>query len=439
MKTVAVVYLSHDGLASLYTGVGTSGRDFCLAFETIQKKYKKKGLALTLFPGTIRYKSSFHGYRVDIENEVSAICKRSGGKMIWIDNGTHGTVSYGGLAQWKKCSASAAKYIRTLSEKYDHVIAFANDTPFAGVGRLVQSPNVSTVWVPHSTVMVHKDFRLTKKDGKTQAFTQKRFMWERAAIQWANESRNNWTGYTSLFMKRHLVSAYRADLLKLMDTQVGIYFPRLASYRTSQTEIKNRLTSLGIPTNKELITTFARAEMYKGVDLTLALGKYTHDKYGTTTVILVIPYSNRDPYIKEMQQLRDRVDKTAILLFGHDFLTPHLLMQWKHTKMVAVLSRQEPAGHVPNEFRYYSNPNARLLVSDRDGLPERVADGADGFITSVNSLGDIKRKADTIFALSSVKSKLIAKRGRQRVLHDYSIVSNIDRTLKKIMSLYNLT
>lgn len=155
--------------------------------------------------------------------------------------------------------------------------------------------------------------------------------------------------------------------------------------------------------------------------------------------MLVIPYSSRDPYIKEIQKQRDQVDKTATLLFGHNFLTPHLLMQWKRTKLVAVLSRQEPAGHVPNEFRFYNNPSAQLLVSDRDGLPERVIDGMDGFITSINSLAKIKRKADVIFKLSPVKSKLIAKRGHQRVLRDYSIVSNIDRTLKRIMSLNNLT
>lgn len=108
-------------------------------------------------------------------------------------------------------------------------------------------------------------------------------------------------------------------------------------------------------------------------------------------------------------------------------------MRWHKTRIVAVLSRQEPAGLIPSEFRYYKNIHAQLLVSNKDGLPERVSDGQDGFICNINNKEDIIKKADEIMSLSSNKMKRISENGYHRILKDYCLKKNVIATLREVL------
>lgn len=433
MNKIAIAYFSHDGISSLYTGVGTSARDFCLGFPAVKKYFKNAGYELVLFPGTFCFRKTFHGFSGNVKRSSRQIAIATGGSIIEIDNGSRGQISYGALRHWKRASHEAAREIDILACKYDLVIAYSNDTPFAGVSKLTRNENIINIWIPRSTARIHKDFRIRKNDDSRPIFSRKRFEWEKEGIEMAGKRENAWIGYTSKFLKRHLTQEYDAHEDKLLETRVGLYFPRLAQYRKSQHQIKNILKRKGIPTNKELIVSFSRAERYKGLDLTMQLGKYTGARYGTRTVILTIPYSMADPIINELRTIRDTIDPSAIVRFGHDFVTPHYLMQWHKTRIVAVLSRQEPAGLVPSEFRYYQNQYAQLLVSDKDGLPERVTDNQDGFICNIENLQNIIGKADEIMSLPPTMRMRISKNGYRRVLRYYCLIDNVIATLREVL------
>lgn len=434
MNKIAVIYFSHDGITSIYTGVGTSSRDICYSMVNVIDKFKKIGVNIDFYPGTIRYNSEFHGYSENIKKEIQDIIKKINTEIIEVENGSDGLLSYGNVTYWETASKNAAKEIDRLAKKYSKIIAITSDTPFANVSSYINSKNVLTVWVPRSTAKIHSTFKLRNEDGTMEEFTLNRINWEQKAINFANENRNSYVAYIGDFVKEHLIKYYNAKAKKLIAMTIGLYYPRLDTYKKSQKEIKKYLESKNIPTNKDLLVSFSRLEKYKGLDLVIQLGGVLESKYDIQTIILSVPYSMSDPYIEELNIMKERFNKNALIIFGHDFITPHYLMQWGKTKIVAVLSRQEPTGLVPSEFRYYKNYNAQLLVSNKDGLPERVTNGVDGFICDIDNDKSIKDSADKIINLSKKDKKMISNNGYETVTTKYNLVNNIFNMLQKLIT-----
>ncbi|MBU4502364.1 MAG: glycosyltransferase [Nanoarchaeota archaeon] len=432
-KNIAVVYFSHDGISSLYTGVGTSGRDICLSMQEIRRSLNSSGYDVIFFPGTIRYTKEFHGYSLEVRDLVSKIAQTFGTEIIEVENGSGGTLSYGNVNYWIEASKNAAKEIDNISAAHDYVIALSSDTPFAGVAQRTTANNITHVWIPRSTAKIHSDFKLREEDGSMGEFMETRVAWEDSAIKHANDNSNAYIGYIGEFVKNHLVSEYAVKEEALIEMRIGLYYPRLDTYKKAQGEIKAKLIEKSIPINKNLLVSFARTEHYKGLDLVLKLGGYLEEKYNLVTVILTVPYSMDDPYIRTLENIREAYTKDAQILYGHDFITPHYLMQWENTRIIAVLSRQEPTGLVPNECRYYKNPNAQLLISNKDGLPERVTDGVDGFICDIDNMENIKEKAEEVVRLSKEKKEQICTNGYQTVTERYDLPTNMENMLKTLL------
>ncbi|MBU1043892.1 MAG: glycosyltransferase [Candidatus Omnitrophica bacterium] len=434
IKNIAVIYFSHDGISSLYTGVGTSGRDICYSMLDIKKSLEVNGYNLTFYPGTIRYNKQFHGYSKSVREEVKKIANSFGTKIIEVENGSGGTLSYGNVNYWIQASQNASSEIDKLSNLYEHIIVISSDTPFAGVAQYTKSKNITHVWVPRSTAKIHSSFKLRKEDGSMDEFMKSRITWEENAVNFANTNKNSYIGHIGDFVKQHLMTDYGAKEDSLIEMRIGLYYPRLNEYKKSQEQIKQFLKDIGISADKGLLVSFARAEHYKGLDLVLKLGGYLEKKYDVQTIILTVPYSMDDPYIQELNKVKEEHNPNAIIIFGHDFITPHYLMQWEKTKIVAVLSRQEPTGLVPGEFRYYKNSEAQLLVSNKDGLPERVADGIDGFVCNIDNINDIIDKAEEIMNLSQSEKKSVSDAGYKTIMSKYYLPDNLTAMLQKLLT-----
>ncbi len=430
---LAIVYFSHDGITSLYCGVGTSGRDICYSMLEISQLLEKRNIKLTFYPGTIRYSRSFHGYSSGVRKEVEEITKCFDTNIIEVENGSDGTLSYGNVDYWQTASQNAAKEIDQIARRHSLVIALSSDTPFAGVARFSKADNVKHIWIPRSTAKIHASFKLRKEDGSMDDFMGKRINWEMQAIRTANKTPKAYVGYIGNFVKEHLIKEYGTQNKALIETRIGLYLPRLEKYRTPQHVIESYLIKNEIPINKKLLVSFARAEYYKGLDLVLKLGGYLKEQTDIQTVILAVPYSMDDPYISELRDIRKQYNPEAILRFGHDFITPHYLMQWKNTAIVSVLSRQEPTGLVPNEFRFYKNSAAQLLVSNKDGLPERVNSGIDGFVCDIDKFSDVVQKATTILNLSEEEKRKICSAGYETIQKRYYLPVNIYEAIYAII------
>lgn len=446
MMKIAILYLAHDGFTSLYTGVGTVARDFLLSFPEVYKRLKKGygNLDITLFVATIKYNKSCFGYSEDIKRLTEVYTeKHKNMHLVELVNGSAGTKSYGSIDLWKNACISAATFIYCLTNyhKYDRILVICVDTPFAQVANYFfdqyQYKNIDFVWLPQSTVIIHKIDSALGKSFKQNSYLKERCAWEKAVINLAKKNKQVKIGCVSNFMAIHLTQSYHAKKDSLVSLQNGIYFKRLKSYRVDQEKISNILKSLGVPLGRPLLFSFGRAEPYKGLDLVIRNATFLIKKLNYYVLILASPYSMNDPYVSEIDNLAKEYPNDIKIVYGLDFLTPHYIMQWNNTKILALLSRAEPFGLIPIEARFYNNKNLSLITSCLGGYLEQITDSVDGFITELEDKS-ISSKFEKIADLNKEQKEIISQRGYERIIQNYDQVkinyNLIKRYLRKTVS-----
>lgn len=442
MKKIAVVYIAHDGFTSLYTGVGTVARDFLFSFPEVVKQIKKKKneINIELFVATLKYKKECFGFSPEVRNQtLQFIKKQKNIHLVELINGSSGTKSYGYIDLWKNACVSSATFIYTLSQlkKYEKIIVICVDTPFTQVANyyLAQysDKRITFVWLPQSTVLIH---RVDSGLGKTKVknYIKERYDWERGVIDLANHNQQVKVGYIGEFMRNHLQQEYGARETSLISLKNGLFFKRLNKNKLSQKKLAVIIRKLGVPINRPLIFAFGRAESYKGLDLVIKNADELIRKYGYFVFILASPYSMDDPYLNVLNKLASRYKPDIKIVYALDFITPHYLMQWKNTKIIALLSRAEPYGLIPTEARYYRNPNSVILTSDLDGFKEQVENGKNGFKTPLDD-NLIRNSFAKIARLSKKKISTISDQGYKKATENSQVEINSRFILSLIKNL----
>jgi len=418
---LAITYITYDGLTSLYSGVGTTSHDFLLSFKEIKPCIEQSiNGKVDFYPACIHYSRECFGYSGSVKsNTLKEISEQDYEPLTEILNDSNGDVNYGNVHNWTMASMSAATFISTLARRYDLVIAITVDTPFAGCGyyyfrQFPDDKRTKIVWLAQSTVLAHRPEPLTDS-------REKRYNWEALATETANQNKNMFIGAISSFMKNHLIKRYNVDAGKVLNMINGLYFPRMRDNIVDQCYIETRLQELGIPTNQPLLFSFGRGERYKGFDIVLRAGRELQN-YGFMTLLLVSPYSMNDSIVRELRSISDSIGDCSRVIFDLDFVTPHLLMQWRYTYILSILSRYEPAGLIPAEARFYNNPFLTLLVSDRGGLPEQIENGKNGFITDLDD-NSVIQSMTHIARLDFDTKKDISEAGYKFVTSKYSYVT----------------
>jgi len=174
---------------------------------------------------------------------------------------------------------------------------------------------------------------------------------------------------------------------------------------------------MDVPIDRPLLFSFGRAEPYKGLDLVIKNSISIIKRNNYFVLILASPYSMDDPYVSILNQSIKQNKNNIKVIFGLDFLTPHYIMQWKNTKILALLSRAEPLGMIPAESRFYNNKNLTLLTSNVDGFKEQINDGVDGYKTDLNDK-DITSKLELIAKLDCKKKETISTNGYNKVIQE---------------------
>lgn len=287
------------------------------------------------------------------------------------------------------------------------------DTPFAQVANYFfdqyEYKNIEFVWLPQSTVLIHKIDSGLGKILQRNNYIKERFIWEKAIIYLAKRNKQIKIGFIGEYMKKHLLVEYKAQKNSLVSLQNGLFFERLKENVISQRKISNILKSLGVPLDRPLLFSFGRAEPYKGLDLVIKNSSDLIKERNYFVLILASPYFMDDPYVHDLNELAKKFPKDVKIVYGLDFLTPHYIMQWHNTKILALFSRAEPFGLIPAESRFYKNVNLSLLTSDLDGYKEQISNGIDGFKTQLNdssiqsmfmSLADLTLKDKTRMAIN---------------------------------------
>jgi len=435
MKKIAIVYIAHDGFTSLYTGVGTVARDFLLSFPSVYEELKNdiKSTQLSLFATTIKYNNNCFGYSDEVKNVSEQYTKKYKNiHLVELINGSAGTKSYGSIDIWKNACISAATFVYTLANanQFDKIIAICVDTPFAQVSNYFFDQytykKVKFVWLPQSTVLIHKIDSALGKSFEQNSYLKERFNWEKAVIDLAKENSQVKIGCVGEFMRAHLTKDYGANDNILINLHNGLFFERLKKNVISQEKISSLLKSLGVPIDRPLLFSFGRAEPYKGLDLVLRNSADLITKKNYFVLIFASPYSVDDPYVSELNNLAEKYPNAIKIIYGLDFLTPHYIMQWHNTKILALFSRAEPFGLIPTEARFYRNKNLSITTSELGGYREQIKNGVDGYMTGLDDKS-IRSSLIKIADLNAEQKAIMTNNGYTRILNEYNQIKiNVD-------------
>lgn len=440
MKQIAVVYMAHDGFTSLYTGVGTVARDFLLSFPQVRTNLSHlfPDISLHLFATTIKYNSRCLGYSEAYKDLTQRfMAQHRDIHLVELLNSSSGDQSYGTIGHWQAASISGATFISLLAQRYERVIAITVDTPFAQVATRYfnqhDSLNVDIIWLPQSTSKIHDygDCLLTLEKGLDDA--DERYPWEKRAIAFANSHPKVKIAYVGKFMREHLITSYGASPSALISVTNALNFERLRGNIVSQQPISLLLQNMGIPVDRPLLFSFGRAEPYKGLDLVLRNSINLIQQRNYFVLILCSPNRRHHPYVAELQAMAKDFEGDIKVVFDLDFVTPHYVMQWHNTRILAILSRSEPFGLIPIEARFYKNENMLLLVSNIGGLLEQVEHGVDGFVTALDD-ASIRAQLDKLSRIGPEERRVIAEIGFGRVIADYDQVKINTQLLRSLLS-----
>lgn len=420
-KILDLIICAHDGITSLYAGVGTAVNGYFRAIDNIVKELGSD-YEVKVYGIAPKYAESNYGFNQNQLNKITDICRKTGGDVLFCFNYSDGWNQYGNMDNWPTASASAATiaYEILKADKPTDAIVIGVDTPFAMtpavLNRQMDLPlNYYGVWMPHSTSLIHE----------RGMYDTDRLKFELKAVKLANENSNLFTGFLNPYMKKHMAFDYGATEESLTPILNGIVVDEVKEY--SQEEIEAAAKERGIPLDKPIVFSYGRGVPYKGFDIFMKVAKRLED-LPYHFVVQAAPYTMQDPIVEQLNSLRN---KNITLMFGLDFVFPRQFMQWNKTEMVAVLSKYEPGAFIPAEIRIYGKPIA--LVSDVDGLPCQVNNGVDGFITGLDE-DEVEKNVRHVLSLNQAERDEIKRKGRELIINDYNMVTNFTNAIKRILS-----
>ncbi len=442
MKKIAILYIAHDGFTSLYTGVGTVARDFLLSFPDVCEKLKieYKDIDLDLFATTLKYNKHCFGYSKKVKKVTEFHTQKYRNiHLVELINGSAGKKSYGSIDLWRNACISSATFIYSLmnNHNYDKILVICVDTPFTQVASYFfdqySYKNIDFIWLPQSTALIHKYDSALEKSLQHKNYIDERFFWEMSIIDFAKKNKQVKIGFIGSFMKKHLIQDYGAKINTLISLQNGLYFPRMKRNKITQKKIASILKSLDVPLNRPLLFSFGRAESYKGLDLVIKNASDLIKKMNYYVLILASPYSMSDPYVSKLNKLANRYPRDIKIVYGLDFLTPHYIMQWHNTRILALLSRAEPFGLIPIETRFYKNKDLSLITSGLGGYPEQITDSVDGFTTKLEDKF-ISTKLEKIAKLNKIQKEIMIEKGYNKVIQNYNQIKINCNLIKQYIS-----
>lgn len=431
MSKIIINIIVHDGITSLYTGVGR------IAYDIIRVLSKDVGLRSKYFVNgiTCKYTKKCLGYDPKIKSETKLILRGLNGKLYECSNGSNGSVSYGNIDNWKMASKSATELVQNIVKNNlnSTIVNLCLDTPFAHVPKFLsvyKFKNVRSVWIPHSTVLIHKVDSAIKNSNN---YLSQRLSWEKDAIDFASSVEKSWIGYIGVFMKKHLVDEYGVKTKSLVNFKNGLNISDSRfDKKLSQRQIRKVLQEYGIPTDKKLLFSFGRLEPYKGFEATIKIGGKFDGK--VQTVLISQPYTKDDPNVEKYQKLMCKYNPKGIFLHNYKFNLPHALMQWHNSHILLVPSMAEPLGLIPEEARLYKNKMMRIICSNTGGFPEQINNKTDGFLIDLKNLEFAYKEVFSISKLSETEISKINEVGYNRAILDYDLKKNLQQSLSELIS-----
>lgn len=406
---------AHDGIISHYTGVGTMVQRYIIALNKI---FHDKKIDYDLVLYTPEYAPDSFGYNEDVFKMHQKY------PINMIPNGSNKKANYGTPENWETLTKNTADIINSIDiTKYDKVITIYNDTPFACLANFLNlSEKHLAIWIPHSTAKIHL---VDSAIENSEQFFLKRVAWEEEAINFINNSLYAYAGVIGSFITSHLENKYHLNKAKAIPIYNGEILNKKKTIFTKIPKDLEKYFNI-LNENKKIILSFSRAEQYKGLDKTMALGY----NMNIPTIVIAQSYYKEQPILEEYRSLA-RKYKTNLFIDPPFNLASNILKYYQEKIILLVPSEKETMGLIINEIRHLKKSNILLVANDIDGLKEQIESGKDGLLVDLNNIDDSKKIILDNFNKKQMKK--LCKNGYQRLKKDYNLINNMNRFISIIM------
>ncbi len=425
-KSIAIVYATYDGAVNSTCGVGVLSQYFIGSMPSIIKKLNTPHVDYTFHVIAVDLASSAHGYSSEIATTTKEVCQSLGGKLWFVSNGTNGNENYGSPANWQEASRNAAECLEQLARQYDHVLTYLVDTPFLHTPYLCGANNVTSILVPHSDVYSHFPDNVPKD----------RQAWEADAFTGIAFTDKLYLASTSQFLTDTLQHAYNIPKKKIVNLQTGINIADKKFDVIAPSRIKEALMQRGIPLNKKLIFSVARAVPYKGFETLIeAFSILNQRRDDIHLVFIASPFRNSPSNVGQLKQMIKSygLEEACTAIFDLDMDLPKYICQWRNTKIVAQLSYREPFGLVPEEVRMWGRMAGPLvLASEVDGFVEQIDDNVDGYVVVPKNAEIAADKIDVILNLSPLQIDNVRRAGYKRCIDKYDYTHTVNLSIREM-------
>lgn len=405
---------SHDGIISYYTGVGTMVKR---NIKALIKYVNENNIDYHINLITPEYNPDSFGYSEKIYNEHASLENTS---IIQISNGSNGKINYGTPSHFLKLSENTAEFINNIDiSNYDKVITLLHDTTVSGViERLNIDSKHKKVWIPHSTVKIHK---VDSAIEGSLNFYKDREEFEQSAIDFINKDENSYIGAICEYVKQHLVNDYNLNESKaLMITNGEIFDEKILSFSKECDELYKKIDELD-----SILISFGRAEEYKNLESTMVIGK----KMGIDTVVIAQSYYKEQPILDEYRSIAKENNTHLYIDPPFDF-SKYILNKFDKPIIALIPSKREVMGLIVNELRKLNKDNILVVANSVGGLVEQIEDGEDGVLVNLDNINESKEKILKYF--NKDKMKELNKNAQITLKNKYDYTKNFNKFINKL-------
>jgi hypothetical protein len=433
MTRIALVLTTFDGVETLYCGVGAVTQYVLASLPSLARSLHNDRIRLTFHVLYAAVPSNRFGAVPAIAERTRLLAEAVGVSLVPLAHCTEVANAFGNRRSWPEICEQAARYIRALVSSHDSVVVIATDTPFAGLPRLLReqaAKRVRVVWVAQSTGRVWAS--------EHDPLDAQRDEWEMLAVAEAQRGDNCFVGSISRYMAKHFSDDWGLPTDRILPFENGVSTDYLTRFECKPPhELASILASHHIPTSKELFLSFARAQWYKGLDLAAQLGRTLALNNLAHPVILALDDGTgaAAETIESIRRIFVDLAGRFTLLTDYPTLLPRWIMQWESCRAVAVMSRREPFGLIPSEYRVLGPSDGLTVTSDAGGLKEQTQDPSEGLVLGLDLGANLRPDAHNVLLARwrGPKDRLERPQGAARVHADYDQAHNLEMGLRSLL------
>lgn len=406
---VTMLHMSHEGQMIRTGGVGTVIHGHLSVTPMLAKELAKYNIDISMHTTQPIAKEGAEGWNPKAFQYLKEQVAKVGGSFTPIINGTDGTIRWGDESNWQVASAAAASWALNLASKYDAAIVYCHSFPFMYTpvyGRKAAEAfgaDAFFLQVNHGHYEKPEECRADDPwrlaYGKMMPIYQK--LWHVKI------------GDIGEYMRKLAISDYGLKDDDFIPALNGIDPFQPVYRKRSEDEKKAKLKEYGIPMDRPIIMTWGRPEIWKGHHWVMEAGAQL-TKEAETVVI-------SSPETQFLKDAYERTGKKCKLIFKFDAELVNSLLQWKNTKVAALVSKGEPFGMTVTEARLGARFGGPLVVvSDTGGMTPQVIDGVDGYHCKTGDSNDMAKVFKKVLAMSDKQMDGFRKKALDNMLKLYT-------------------